>query len=210
MSLTDADLAELCAASYKPAYQWDNAWSAQDIHVAHKLIEGIDVIVFRGSVDYIDWVRDFKGIPEKHPRLGWCHDGFLDYMDLVFEEVMAVIGRDIIVTGHSLGAARASILAGLLVSHGSKLVARVVFGEPRPGFNQLATILRQSGAQLRSYRNGSDPVTQVPELFGRYVHPSPLIALHAEPQRHDDMDVLRYHDIDLYLSALRKETPSER
>jgi hypothetical protein len=184
MKITDFDLAQLCAASYDPSAVWDHSWTADDIHVTHKHVDdvdgfksGVDIIVFRGSISFLDWWRDLEWLPHKHPRLGWCHAGFLRYMDLVFEEVNAVIGRDVIVTGHSLGGARASILAGLLLDHGSQLVARVTFGSPKPGFRKLATIIQQSGCGSRSYRNGIDPVPEVPIAFSLlpYVDPSPLL-----------------------------------
>jgi Lipase (class 3) len=204
--MTDAELAQLCADSYNPLAVWEHTWTADDIHVAHKLVEGVDVIVFRGSVDVNDWMADFDAIPTKHPLLGWCHAGFLRYMDLVFENVLGVLGREIIVTGHSLGAARASILTGLLLSHGSQVKARVVFGEPRPGFRQLKTIIEQSGCESRCYRNGEDPVTEVPLYFEpllRYVHPSEPILLNAAPDP-GDLSPLQYHHINLYVKGLTK------
>jgi hypothetical protein len=201
--ITDADLAQLCALSYKPGAEWDHAWTAEEICVYHRVIEGVDVIVFRGSVTPADWLRDFKGLPEKHRLLGWCHDGFLDYMDLVFEETMAVVGREIIVTGHSLGAARASILAGLYAAHGSAPIARVVFGEPRPAFKQLRSILRDSGMQLRSYRNVRDPITLVPDLFDLYVHPSDLLDIDGGSDASDPL--FGQHHIEFY----RKGVPAQ-
>jgi hypothetical protein len=202
--ITDAQLAQLCADAYNPQAVWDTVWTADDIHVTHKIIEGTDIIVFRGSVDFVDWLADFDALPHKHPRLGWCHAGFLRYMDLVFENIMAVVGKEIIVTGHSLGAARASILAGLLIDHGSALKARVVFGEPRPAFRQLATIIQQSGCESRSYRNGADPVTQVPISFDPllpYRHPSPLIDINVSPDP-GDLSPLQYHHINLYVKGV--------
>ena len=203
MTITDQTLAHLCAASYAPGAVWDTVWTADDIHVTHKEVEGVSVIVFRGSVDLNDWLADFDALPHKHPRLGWCHAGFLRYLDLVFENILAVCGRDIIVTGHSLGAARASIMAGLFLDHGSQLMARVVFGEPRPAFKRLAQIISDSGCVSRSYRNGLDPVPLVPVPFWPllpYVHPTEPIAVSAPPANADLPT--EWHNIALYQTAV--------
>lgn len=203
---SDYTLAKLCAQIYtEPASSWDNVWQADDIYLAHVMMEGVDIIVFRGSRTLADWLRDLDALPHKHPLLGWCHGGFLRYMDLVFEEVMSVVGRNIVVTGHSLGAARASILTGLLLAHGSEVEARVVFGEPRPGFNQLRTIIQQSRCQSRSYRNLEDPVPTVPVALGtllRYVHPSEPLRLDESPVETIRQDLMRFHAIELYVRAL--------
>jgi hypothetical protein len=163
--ITDNTLALLCVASYDPNAKWDHVWTGNDIHVTHIQVDGVDIIVFRGSVDAQDWWLDLDAVPHKHPRLGWCHAGFLKYMDLVFENIMAVVGRNVIFCGHSLGAARASIMTGLFLDHGSQVMARVTFGEPRPAFDRLAEIIAKSGCVSRSYRNGLDPVPEFPVPF---------------------------------------------
>lgn len=200
--ITDNDLALLCQASYDPGAVWDHAWTADDIHVTHKMVEGVSVIVFRGSIDVNDWLADFDALPHKHPRLGWCHAGFLRYLDLVFENIMAVVGRDIIVTGHSLGAARASLLAGLLLDHGSQVMARVTFGEPRPAFKRLGEIIGNSGCISRSYRNGIDPVPLVPAFLWPllpYQHVTEPLAISNPPD--DSIVPSFWHSIDLYAAG---------
>jgi hypothetical protein len=204
--ITDYDLAQLCAATYDPSVIWDHAWTAKDIHVVHKKCDGVDVIAFRGSQDMTDWERDFMGWPVKHPRLGWVHDGFILYADLIFEEIMAVVGHDVIFTGHSLGAARASDQAALFASHGAAPLHLAVFGEPRPGFEQLHNIIAKAIPTSVWYRNGSDPVTEVPALFGRYMHgPANSRSMTVEPERSSVITPvlpMEYHSIQLYVKGL--------
>jgi hypothetical protein len=57
---------------------------------------------------------------------------------------------------NSLGACRAAILAALMVLDGHAPPARVVFGKPKPSFQQLADSVKAVPTQ-RSYRN-SDTV----------------------------------------------------
>jgi hypothetical protein len=71
------------------------------------------------------------------------------------------------VAGHSRGAGRTSIFCGLAVVAGTIPVGRVVFGEPRPGFQPLAHLIAAI-KQSRSYSNGKvvtfehDCVTDMP------------------------------------------------
>src|SRR5438270_6715240 len=116
---------------------WDQAWAREGVQVGLRHVGDTDVIAFRGSVDAQDWLRDFQGWPTLHPRLGYCHSGFLQGMDTVAEELgMAVAyqARPFILTGHSLGAARALLVAGLFVAQKKMLPSAVVtFGTPKPG-----------------------------------------------------------------------------
>jgi hypothetical protein len=207
---TDQMLAQLCSDSYDSEVIWDHVWTAKDVHVTHRLINGVDVIVCRGSVwtaedgsfNPIDWIRDLDALPVKHPLLGWVHAGFVDYMDLVFENVMDVVGRDVIITGHSLGAARASDLTGLFLAHGCRVMARVTFGEPRPGFKRLAQIISDSGCVSRSYRNGLDPVPEVPVPFWPllpYIHVTEPISFNLPPPNPIPTE---YHHAPLYAAGV--------
>jgi hypothetical protein len=88
-------------------------------------------------------------------------------------------------------------------------VGRVVFGEPRPGFQPLADLI-SSIKESRSYRNGKfgtfehDFVTDVPYRIGplQYVHPTPLIDVSALPPLADAWGVFAYHHMPLYAQAI--------
>ena len=51
----------------------------------------------------------------RHPLLGYCHSGFLEGMDTVADELSLAVDktRPYALTGHSLGAARALVVAAL-------------------------------------------------------------------------------------------------
>jgi hypothetical protein len=115
------------------------------------------------------------------------------------------------VAGHSLGAGRASILCGLAVVAGLVPVGRVVFGEPRPGFQKLADLIVSIG-ESRSYRNGKpgtfehDLVTDVPYRIGpyQYMHPTSLLDVSALPPPLDEWGIFSYHHMLLYVQALSR------
>ena len=108
-------------------------------------------------------------------------------------------------TGHSLGAARACILAGELAALSRPIAELILFGCPRPGFATLASMVQQSVQRIASYRNGNDPVTQVPWLLGWYKHVvEPTAIGHAELDPIDAHFIARYHAA---LDALAKPAP---
>jgi hypothetical protein len=120
-----------------------------------------------------------------------------------------------VVAGHSLGAARAAVLCGLMRADGCKALARVVFGEPLPGMTQLAGLIADIPG--RSYCNGDahhhDVVTDVPFRIPllNWVRASPLIHVTAEPDQ-PAVDLLgelfAYHHCPLYRQAMKTLVPA--
>lgn len=196
------DLAQICADSYDAAGAWDHVWDLSGIHFAHRKVGDVDVIVFRGSKDLLDWIRDLEVFPKWDDRLGFVHGGFMRGMNDALAAILAVVGPRVVVTGHSLGGARARILAGLLAYLGRPVEQCTVFGSPRPGFANLARVLQKSGTPLASYRNRNDPVPVVPFMVGLYEHPDAWIALNSAPPP-NDLEPLRDHHMAHYIAGLK-------
>ena len=120
----------------------------------------------------------------------------------------AISSRPIIISGHSLGAARASILTALMTREFMPPDAKVVCGEPKPGFSDFANLIAK--VPMRSYCCGDDLghdlVTEVPFTFPpeNYVHPSKLISVKASPQPNDPFGPFKYHHMQLYNEAISK------
>lgn len=181
---------------------------------ASKRIDGIDVVCLRGSVTILDWIRDLCAFTAPFPNkgLGPVHPGFKVGMDDAWAEIRCKTRGPWIVAGHSLGAARADILTGLMVLDGAAPLRRVVFGEPQPGFRRLADLI--AGTPAVSYCNGSaahdhDEVTDWPKtlLFERYVHPGPLTYVDVPPceKAHGLLGpIFARHHMPLYREALQE------
>jgi Lipase (class 3) len=184
-----------------------------------KLTADYDYVLLRGSVTPEDWLRDFIALatPFEHHEFGPVHPGFLLGMEDMMKSLYEVMGHsmdNLIIAGHSLGAGRAAILTALMIStydYGCYPVARVVFGEPKPGFPQLAEYI--ANVPARSYRNGTgihhDMITDVPLTLPpleNYVHPCPLTLVNNPPANvlEADLDVFGYHHMPLYAAALAK------
>lgn len=196
-------LAQICADAYADAPAgFDHVWEFSGTHAAHRTLAGVEVIVFRGSKDALDWIRDAEGFPVWDDRIGFVHAGFMAGMDDALIAACALPGQKA-VTGHSLGGARARILAALLAYSGSPVTQCTVFGSPRPAFANLTRLLQKSGTPHSSYRNRNDPVPLVPYLGGLYEHPDQAISLDAAPAA-DDLEPLRDHHIELYIAGLKR------
>jgi Lipase (class 3) len=221
MPITDKDIAELCLGiyTYPGTITWDHYDSGADsdeICWGVKVVEGTDVLVFRGSITFEDWRRDFDvwTNPFGHLQLGPVHPGFLLGVDQVLAEYRQAAKGPLFVAGHSLGAGRASVLCGLAIVAGVTPIGRVVFGEPRPGFAQLADLIKPISHSL-SYRNGKpgtfehDLVTDVPYYLGlyKYVHPTALVDVSALPPLLDEWGIFSYHHMQLYLQAISGQGP---
>lgn len=220
---SDVDIAALCAAIYAypelPPETWDHYDAGLDDGIcwALKHRDGYDVIVFRGSTTFQDWIRDFRAIAIS-TRIGDVHAGFYAGMEHAWGDIRPLLKQPAIVTGHSLGAGRAGIMTGLMKADGVVPVARVVFGEPRPGLRDFSNFIEEIPG--RSYRNGDthggpfdhDLVTDVPLPINLlnvevlpYEHPTPPIEVFAEPSAagFKAWGIFAWHHIELYLAALK-------
>jgi hypothetical protein len=221
--ISDLTLAKLCESLYAYPGQQPETWAHYDdgaysdgVCWAVKEIEDCSIVVLRGSTTAEDWRRDFQAFanPFHHDDLGPVHPGFLSGMRTVARELTATVpfSNKIILTGHSLGAARASILTGLLaLGRRDGVIARVVFGEPRPGFQPLADLIKDvPGRSYRNVANGThDLVTDVPFSIPPedYVHPTALIDVSAAPGA--DLAArwgpFALHHMGLYVQALQTQ-----
>jgi hypothetical protein len=174
-----------------------------------KTVSGFDVVAFRGSANILDWIRNAQGWtnPYVHKGLGPVHPGFMSGMEETWAEIKPLLKNPLILTGHSLGAARADILSGLAILDGVKPARVVLMGEPRPGFTQLRDLIWH--VPRASYRNVDklgkiDLVTTVPIAFPpeEYVHPTPMIDLLVAPDYIDHWGAFRLHHSELYLAGL--------
>jgi len=134
------------------------------------------VVVFRGTNHIEDWLDNIKAIsvtdfqPEPWPRGGRVHVGFREALDRVWMEVAQEVSRrggPLFYTGHSLGAALATLAAGRYLPR-----AVYTFGSPLVGDPDFAATL----ATCPIYRvvNNRDVVTTVPPPEFGFCHAGEL------------------------------------
>jgi len=114
--------------------------------------------------------------------------------------------RRLVIAGHSLGAMRAAVLAGIAAKAGKAPSLSIGFGEPRPGYSQLASLLKDHGVAALPIctgdSHGHDLVTDVPWTLPdlAYCHSGSLIHADATPQE-NFLHVFRYHYMSIYQTA---------
>jgi len=118
------------------------------------------VVAFRGTdaADPTDLADDADIIQYKWPQGGRVHQGFADALDHVLEDVETALkkvkGR-VLFTGHSLGAALATLLASV-----RKPDCLYTFGSPRVGDGEFVATL--DGVASRRFVDCCDIVARVP------------------------------------------------
>lgn len=128
-------------------------------------------LAFPGSYQFMDWVTDTEFIKAKRENMGSLHGGFADTWDLLKHEVMNRLDRrkKLILTGHSLGGAVATIAALSLFNEGFEINCLYTYGSPRVGNAEWKTNFDKSGIVYYRIKNGDDFVTTVPKVFFEHV-----------------------------------------
>ena len=203
--LTPLQCAQLSAEVYDtPASSWDHHWDVDGVVLAHRRIAGQDALVFRGSATVEDWVRDFIAVPVVDLEVGLVHAGFLAGLDDLLLQVQGALRGPFVITGHSLGGARARISAAKLMGRGFSVAQVCVFGSPKPGFGRLASIFAGRPCVHQSFRHGEDPVPNLP--FGPlWRHTEPWQALPDVSPAKDLADDLLDHRVFNYVQGLTSD-----
>ncbi len=203
--MTNLELAQAAADSYTPAPDWWKLSEANGVYVALRQTGAGTIVCFRGSVTMQDWERDFEGLPKHHPVLGMVHDGFLQGMDDAGSWVATMLPTGpYAIAGHSLGAARALVLAGLLTAAERAPERVLALGCPRPGFRQLSDIINAGGYPVMCVRNGPDPVAEVPIVLPDFPYCKPVPDTKVSEPPPEPHDIFAWHHCPLYLEGVRR------
>lgn len=192
-----------------PAGTWDSVIPVDGAYAAIKCVDGIDYLMFRGSITLKDWWDDFDdfALPAQDMMLGPVHPGAYAGVKSIKLQLDSLLpdGKRVVIVGHSLGAMHAAIYAGMRVTEKLSMDGLVMFGEPRSGGPQLSGILNGSGIEIHSFRNanadGHDYVTDVarslPPEFPYQHARDPLVDINSGPSANDYLP-LRYHHFSRY------------
>jgi hypothetical protein len=204
--ISDVDAVGLCVASYQNPLlgAWDHFWDGTD---PDGICGGIknNTLVLRGSITREDWFRDFEVVklgPRKfHPEFGSIHAGFDEGLDEFAAKALPLLSDGATFCGHSLGAAHAWLLAGRYILQAGRPGGIKVFGSPRPGCLQFAQYV--ASVPKSSYRNGLDPVTEVPLVIGDEIaiEPTSFKLLHVTPTDWSE-GFMAWHSIHLYAQGV--------
>jgi triacylglycerol lipase len=130
-----------------------------------KTIDSSDVrfaaLVLRGTDELMDWVTNLQAVPVAWSGQGRVHKGFSEALDKIWSKVVRALEKHVpadcplFITGHSLGAALATLAASLRPPR-----ALYTYGSPRVGDDDFAATL----PSVPAYRvvNNRDVVTTLP------------------------------------------------
>jgi hypothetical protein len=144
--------------------------------------DDLAIVAFRGSEltpraddprDYSeivkDWVRN-ANIHTDEFSGARVHRGFGEGIEQLWRQsqfsrlIAELPSRRIWFTGHSLGAALATVAAARLIAEGGRLDGLYTFGSPRVGNEALGRMMADGGLNCYRFVNGQDVVTMVPLL----------------------------------------------
>jgi triacylglycerol lipase len=130
--------------------------------------DGVHVLSFRGTevTEPSDILADLKAGKNIEAIGGKIHVGFKGEINKLWPAIeKAVAGIDrLYITGHSLGAAMATIAAGRMHS---KVMALITFGSPRVGNQEYVNCLTFAHFRVQ---NNCDDVTKVPFKLMGFAH----------------------------------------
>lgn len=121
------------------------------------------------------------------------------------------MSKEVFISGHSLGAARACLYAWSRIKRGLHVDGVYVFGCPNPGNHFLQNAVRYAQT-WRSIKNGHDLVPDVPVEFPllgiEYVQMKPFEETNEPPHKGDTWGPFSWHHIELYQAGVAKLPPT--
>ena len=175
----------------------------------------VTVVAIRGTEpqDRGDLRYDARFWPATWAPGGAVHTGFSEASAAIREPLLGAIGNAqgrLLLTGHSLGAAVATLTASMLPAERRANTLLCTFGSPRVGDEAFAGSL--AGVTHTRYAGACDVVTWVPPIvpFVRYQHHGVLRCLDREGRAHEFQSGESAHDEAAPLrSGCAGESPSE-
>ncbi|MCJ1392727.1 hypothetical protein MMC18_005598 [Xylographa bjoerkii] len=163
------------------------------------------IVAFRGSDSWTNWVVNLEMI---RVATGWCddcnvHDGYWKSWHEIKDRIVPLLEKAveehpeyrIIITGHSLGAAIATIAAAevrMIGPHFMKFTELYSYGSPRVGNRPLAAFLSTHSKLSYRITAADDPIPRMPGAVLGYRHFSPeyWIPTHGDQPSASDIHVL--------------------
>lgn len=129
------------------------------------------VIAYAGSKDLKDWAHDANVVKKQYKDMGWVHTGFADAYDEIVKLQNTLVKKDkpVIVSGHSLGGATATVAALDMKQRGYNVHSVYTYGAPRVGYSDFKDIYEEAGIPTYRYINAWDVVPRIPKINYHHV-----------------------------------------
>jgi len=177
-----------------------DVYADENDFIVDKSIPGYCILAIEGTNETSDWVTNLKFLF----RSDDTHRGFksnamktLTSMVLNYESLEK--DRILVLAGHSLGGATATVLADLMLPNTPDLHL-ITIGSPRPGGRGLRERLKN--VEHLRFVHGDDIVPKTPPYLNGYVHTHPEI--HLEDEDDKRFDGVEDHNAVYYYKAIEK------
>jgi triacylglycerol lipase len=155
------------------------------------------IVAFRGTQPerYEDWITDLQLDMAKGPLGGRVHAGFQKGLNAVWKDMDQVIRewrksqtRSLWFTGHSLGAALATLAVARLVELDQPVYGLYTFGSPRVGDRKFSRNFNfEYRPRMFRFVNNNDTVTRIPPRSNGYSHVGTFRYFTAQGELVDDI-----------------------
>jgi len=197
--------AQIAYGSFDAARQETEKWGFTELQSFESMDTGTQafaagngamlLLSFRGTEkDPKDWLTDFDAAFVNGPR-GMVHEGFMIALNSIWRDIWQYLatqrrGRALWVTGHSLGAALATLaVAKLRFERDEPVNGLYTFGQPRTGNRDFASDFDADfGGQTFRYVNNNDIVARVPPRSSGYSHVGSFRYFDKNGNQDDQMD----------------------
>ena len=147
----------------------------EDDVLINRDIDGYTILAVEGTKETTDWLTNIKFVLKSED----CHRGFKtnsyrSLSKLVCDYEALDKKRKLVIAGHSLGGATATLIADLILPNNPN-IALVTAGSPRPGGRKLRERLKN--VEHLRFVYGDDIVPKTPPWIFGYVHTHQSIPL---------------------------------
>lgn len=162
----------------------DEGFTDTQVAFLHRQGSERTYVIFRGSDKSIDWMNNIQMRQQVYPYGDKdtdvrFHQGFMSAYFAVRDRLLPAVEKidspQIVITGHSLGGALATIAAldiqyNITSKRSGQEISAYTFGAPRVGNKALAESYNRRVPDSFRYIYGWDIVTRVPRLWQDFVH----------------------------------------
>ena len=172
----------------------------EDDVLINRDIDGYTILAVEGTKETTDWLTNIKFVLKSDD----CHRGFKNnsyrsLSKLVCDYEALDKKRKLVIAGHSLGGATATLIADLIYPNNQN-IALVTAGSPRPGGRKLKERLKN--VEHLRFVYGDDIVPKTPPWSFGYVHTHQPIQL--EDDNDTRFDGVAAHIMGSYVKAVKK------
>ena len=172
----------------------------EDDVLINRDIDGYTILAVEGTKETTDWLTNIKFVLKSDD----CHRGFKtnsyrSLSKLVCDYEALDKKRKLVIAGHSLGGATATLIADLILPNNPN-IALVTAGSPRPGGRKLKERLKN--VEHLRFVYGDDIVPKTPPWIFGYVHTHQPIQL--EDDNDPRFDGVADHNMGSYVKAVKK------